>query len=259
MNKTLMFEKLLDVGLNEDEARLYFHLLQNGNKTPLQISRETTINRSKAYRTLDDLKEKKLVEEKINFDKKTFQAAPPENLEIQIIEKEEKIKVQRNGLSDLVKNLNKIKNNLTEDFQIKNYRGEDGLKQMLWNEITSGTKEILILGYETRNELAGKKFAEKTRLEQIKRQIKCYELENAKDQGEYWYTDLKQWPDFYESRYIPKKILKIRQQTVIYKDTVAIFSWKEKKRIGTEIINKSYANMQKQIFWQFWEITENLK
>lgn len=113
--------------------------------------------------------------------------------------------------------------------------------------------EILVFGFKNRNDIVGKTYAEKIRKEQVERKIKLYEIENESDKGNYWYTDVRDWDKFYDSREVPKKVLDIKQYVVIFNNTVSIINWADGEEVGLEIINSAYADMQKQFFWNFWE------
>lgn len=256
MNKQNISSQLSSFGLDEVEINIYLHLLEKGSKTPLDLSRDTNINRSRIYRYLDRLKSKKLIEE-VNLGRGiTLKASNPHNLELLIMEKEQEVKVQRESLPDILSELKNIGKETDKSIEIKHYHGTDGLKQMLWNHL-SAKKEILVFGFENRNNIAGKAFAEKIRYEQVSRKITKIEIENATDQGDYWYTDVPNFGKFYKSRYIPTKILDIKQYQVIFNDTISILNWADGNKVGVEIANSPFVGMYKQIFWKFWEIAED--
>lgn len=253
MNKQIIASRLASFGLDEIEVKIYLQLLGNGAQTPLDVSRDTNINRSRIYRYLDRLKAKKLIEE-VNLGRGiTLRASNPNNLELLILEKEQEVKIQRESLPDILKELMTFSTVPKKGIEIKHYHGTDGLKQMLWNHL-SAKEKILVFGYENRNNIAGKSFAEKIRYEQVRRKITKIEVENATDQGDYWYTSVAQWGKYYKSRYIPPKILDIKQYQVIFNDTISILSWADGNKVGVEIANSPFVSMYKQIFWKFWEI-----
>ncbi len=253
MNKQIIISQLSSFGLNDIETKIYLFLLENGSRTPLELSRDTNINRSRIYRYLDKLKAKKLIEEANLGRGLTLKASSPNNLELLILEREQEAKLQRENLPNLLKELSTLSSVPQKGIEIKHYHGTDGLKQMLWNHL-SAKKEILVFGYENRNNIAGKGFAEKIRFEQVERKITKIEVENATDQGDYWYTSVPNWGKYYKSRYIPPRILNIKQYQVIYNDTISILSWADGNKIGVEIANSPFVSMYKQIFWKFWEI-----
>ncbi len=255
MNKQIIQSQLSSFKLDDVEIKIYLYLLENGPKTPLDLSRETSVNRSRIYRYLDRLKAKKLIEE-VNVGRGiTLKASNPNNLELLIMEKEQEVKIQRENLTNIVSELTSFQINQPKSIEIKYYHGTEGLKQMLWNHLAA-KKEILVFGFENRNNIAGKAFAEKIRYEQVERKITKIEVENATDQGDYWYTSVPNWGTYYKSRYIPPRILDIKQYQVIYNDTISILSWGDGNKVGIEIENSPFVKMYKQIFWKFWEIAE---
>lgn len=255
MNKQIVLIQLQPFGLDEVEITLYIHLIENGPKTPLDLSRETSVNRSRIYRYLDRLKAKKLIEE-VNLGRGiVLKASNPNNLELLILEKEQQVKIQRENLANIIKELTISPADQPKSIEIKHYHGEEGLKQILWNHL-SAKKELLVFGFENRNNIAGKAFAEKIRYEQVERKITKIEIENATDQGNYWYTGVPNWEKYYQSRYIPEKILEIKQYQVIYNDTISILSWGDGIKVGVEIENSPFVHMYKQIFWKFWDIAK---
>ena len=255
MNKQIITTQLTQFGLDEVEVQIYLSLLEKGEKTPLDLSRETNINRSKIYRYLDRLKLKHLIEETDKGRGLRLKAANPDSFQLFILEKERELKNQKELLPDIVKELASLPGSARSGFEIKHYHGTDGLKQMLWNHLKA-KKEILVFGYENRNNIAGKAFAETIRFEQVERKITKIEIENATDQGNYWYTSVANWGKFYKSRYIPPRILNIKQYQVIFNDTISILNWADGNKVGIEITNQNFADMSKQIFWKFWDIAE---
>lgn len=256
MNKQILITQLVTLGLEEVEAEIYLFLLEHGSRTPLALSRETNIDRSKIYRFVEKLTQKKLIEESNTQWGKKLHAASPKNIELLIQEKEDTLKSQKELLPALIEDLINTPNFQQREFEVKHYRGQDGLKQMLWNQL-SAQKEIIAFSYVNKNDIAGKIFAEKIRSEQAERKIMLYEIENETDQGNTWYTDVPNWGKFYDSRYIDPKVLDIKQYIAIFNNTVGIINWIDGEEVGVEIINSTYAKMQKQLFWKFWEIAED--
>lgn len=253
MNKQLISDQLGIFGLDDVEIPLYLHLLQNGPKTPLDLSRETNVNRSRIYRYLDRLKTKKLIEENAVGRGISLKAANPKNLELLVHEKERELKEQKASLPTLLKELTGLPGELEKVFEVKYYHGPEGLKQLMWNHL-SANKEILAFSYRNKNDTVGKTFAERIREEQVERKIMLYEIENETDQGDFWYTGVQGWPKYYQSRYISPKILEIKQYIGIFNNTVSIANWIDNEPVGIEVVNAVYASTQRQLFRKFWEI-----
>lgn len=252
MNKQIILTKLEELGLDEIEAKIYLHLLENGPRALLELSRETNIDRSKIYRCAEKLIQKKLLEQLNDAWGKKIKAADPNNIALLIEEEAEKISKKKASLSGLLTDLSNLPAYVKREFEVKHYRGQEGLRQMLWNQLQA-KKEIFAFSHKNKNDIVGKPYAEKIRTEQVERKIVLYEIENETDQGDFWYTDISGWKDFYKSRYIPPDKLKIKQYIAVFNNTVAIINWSDGEEVGVEIINSYYADMQKQIFWNFWE------
>lgn len=253
MNKQLLSQHLNILGLDETEILLYVSLLERGPQTLLELSRKTGINRSKIYRYIERLKGKRLIEEIDTSRGLKIQAAQARNLELLIKERETEIKEQREILPAVLTELKNLAPRPLSTFEIKNYHGLEGLKQMTWNQL-SARSEILQFAFETRNEVVGKNFAEKVREEQVLRGITLYEVENAIDQGRFDYTKVPDFPRFYRSRHIPVETLEIKQNLAVFNDTVSIMNWSGENKSGVEVTNAAFAKMQREIFWEFWKI-----
>ena len=258
MNKQTITTQLKILGLDDIEVKIYLNLLEGYAKTPLDISRETNINRTKIYRYIERLKQKRLIEQ-FTIDRGIkLEAANPDSLQSLIFEKEQELKIQKDVLPDLINDLTMLSRSLQNPFEVKYYHGEEGMKQMLWNQLTA-KKELLIFGYQTRNEIVGKGFAEKVREEQVRRKILCYEIENVIDPPGYLFTNVANWEKYYSHKHVPPEVLNIQQYTAIFNDTVAVMDWTGRQKVGVELDNSAYALMQKQLFWYFWNKVAKFK
>lgn len=253
MDKQIIIDQLKSYELDAVEAQLYLYLLENGPQTPLQLSRAINIDRSKIYRSIKHLSGSGFIEETHAAWGKKLQAASPTNLLRLVREREDKLGMQKSQLPTLIQELSKSPTYTQREFEVKHYRGQEGLKQMLWNQL-SAKKEIVAFSYKNKNDISGKTYAEKIRTEQLSRKIMLYEVENETDQGDYWYTAVTGWEKYYQSHHISPKILDIKQYIAVFNNTVAIMNWLDSEEVGIEITNAPYADMQRQIFWQFWEL-----
>lgn len=253
MMNTRLLNKLHTFGLNNLEAEIYAYLYQNDLTGALKISRDLNIERTKVYRILERLKERNLVVEILVTKGKRFKAKSLQELDKKLDEEKQLISEKIKILDELKEEMNSLKISYL-DFEIRHFTGLSGLKQMLWNHLSTKDKIITGFGYQTRNKIVGKKFAEKIRKEQIFRKIIFYELENFEDQTNLSYTDIVNWFDFYKPKYISPSILEIKQYLVIYDDVVSIINWNGSTKLGIEIKNKDYAEMHKQMFWHFWNL-----
>lgn len=255
MNKQILVEKLEKMGLSEDESEIYLFLLENGPRSPLELSRQTNINRSKIYRLIEVMQEKKLLEDTKTAWGQKLVAAPPDNLELIIARDEEKVKQKKIILDGIIDDLLELPGESESSFQIKYYKGLDGIKQMFWNGLKA-KEETLIFGYDSIDKFVGWDFAERLRKESVRRKIYFYELTND-DLDDSWTDIYELLAEYQKTKKVDKKLLTIKQYTEIHDNLVRIYNMDEKERIGIEIINKNYAEMIKQIFWHYWEIAES--
>ncbi len=258
MDKQILSTQLTEYGLEEIEAQVYLFLLEAGPQTPLELSRAINIDRSKVYRSIEKLTTQGFIEQSHAAWGKKLRAATPDNISRLLKQEEEALQHKKESLPDLIKGLSNISTIVQREFEVKHYRGQEGLRQMLWNHLAA-TTDIVALSYKNKNDIVGKRFAEKIRAEQLARGIVLYEVENETDQGDYWYTDIgtknkEAWEKCYKSRHIPPEVLEITQYIAVYNHTVSIINWQDGEEVGLEIINKPFADMQRQQIWKFWEL-----
>ncbi|MCD4817760.1 MAG: helix-turn-helix domain-containing protein [Candidatus Cloacimonetes bacterium] len=105
--------ELMAIGLSENEAKTYVHLLKKQVFTASEISRLAEVNRSKVYQVLESLINKGLCIEKPGKVRK-FEAVNPETAFIRLKEKQEDIVQQISNLPSLLSPIYKLqKNNST--------------------------------------------------------------------------------------------------------------------------------------------------
>lgn len=247
----LPIESLSKFGLDEIEARMYLHLLANGPQTPLNLSRQISLNRTRIYRYIEKLESKKLIEISGEPRGKKLMAASPSNLNLLLEEEGLKIRSQKEALPELLKDLSSLPTTIQKEFIVRHYRGVDGLKQMLWNQLAA--HEIVAFSYKNKNDMVGKPFAEKIREEQVLKKVMLYELENVSDRGNYWFTSVANWGKYYHWRELPPQIAEIKQYIAVFNNTVSISHWVKGENVGIEIDNPIYAKMQRQVFWNLWD------
>ena len=182
----MMIDKLTKLGFDTNSANIYLSLIENGPQTVLIISRDLGIERSKVYRSVKILTESGLINEAHESWGKKIEASDISSLELLVVKKNMELESAKKIVDDLMAPLSSIAKTGQVGFKIKNYYGQEGIRQMLWNHLRAKDGEIIAFSFKNRNDMVGEKFAEKVRREQIDRKIKLYELENEVDQ-EYWY------------------------------------------------------------------------
>lgn len=259
MNKLDLKQKLTLLGLTDNQAEIYLLLLKQGLTSLLELSRQTSINRTTIYRIVEDLKKLNLAEEVLDDRGIKVKAVPPENLQLLLTKKEAELTNLKSNLNDLITNLSAITDQPVPSTQVVYCRGQSGLKQLLWN-VLKARGESVGYGYGDWNQSVGKDFAEKLRAERIKRKIFDREIQNTDQAGPMsnW-TNLKDYHQIYQARFIPRKIIDIKHDTYIYNDVFSFFNFCGDELFGIEIHNPEIAKTQKQIFEVLWQLAKPLK
>lgn len=133
-------DKLVKIGLSEREAAVYIAALELGPTGALQLSRRTGINRPMVYATLEQLKQRGLMEVQLKGLKQKFAAASPDQFDAIISDHK---KTFADALPELLA-LYKLKG---ERSNIKYYEGIEGLKSVfetILREVRSGEPYYVI-------------------------------------------------------------------------------------------------------------------
>lgn len=253
VNNMNLKEKLSLLGLSDKQGEIYLLLLKQGITSLLDLSRRTTINRTTIYRIVEDLKKLNLVEEVVDDRGAKVKPVPPENLRLLLTKKETELDNLKNNLPGLITDLSAIKDQPIKSTQVVYFRGVNGLKQLLWN-ILKAKGESVGYGYADWNKSVGKEFAEKLRAERVKRKIYDREIQNT-DQADPMssWTQIKDYHQVYQARYLPRKTIDIKHDTYIYNDVFTFFNFYQDELFGIEIHNSEIAKTQKQIFEVLWQ------
>jgi len=248
---------LTELGLSHDEALVYTELLRTPN-THLQLSRNTSIARTKVYRIVENLERRSLVARRTD-EKGTFLvASDPSTLHIEIDLQERAVKKQRTLLEELVPALAAIQGSHDSDFFIRTYEGEEGLRQMCWHELKAKTDVVALGGGDIEDAIPNRQWAEKHRSRTVEAGYKVRDLINIETDRPTFTSNSEYMKNQYSCRSISKNIIAFDNQTVIYNDTVAIYHHRHQKRAGVEIISKTYAAMMRSIFEHYWAIATPL-
>lgn len=257
MNTTIR-SQLKTLGFSDEESVVYMELLK-GPRTHLQISKTTGVNRTKVYRIVEHLEQQSVVSKRID-DRGTFlMASDPSSLEVALITQEENIKQRRAVLGQLIPALSTLQGKDIQSFVARTYDGIAGLKQMCWHELKA-ENELLSLGNGTIEQIVSDK---NWALEHRRRQIGSGYLTREIVNYDYTTNELPELASelliksqLYLCRILPPTVLTMAPQTTIYNDTVAIYHWKQEKKVGIEILSASYAAMMRQVFEEYWQKAE---
>lgn len=250
MNKNELNKYLQDLGLPSEMAAIYTSLIENPSSTALSISRRTGINRTKVYRLLETMQDKKLVSRELAENTTKISATPLDQLRGLLRERQTVVGRLTKQWGEAERLVEQLTMGVRAETRVRYYQGKSGLEQMVWNVLKASSE---VVGYTFRDlsDFVGESFmrdfvSEFKRRGLLMRDI-CGDkyLENRHIDND--------WGQEMSSRYIPSDILTIPHQMDIYDGVVAFYTWNEGEVWGTEIHNEKVAQMQRQLFELAWE------
>ena len=258
-NKNAILLNLRRLGLSADESKVYLALLEKP-LTHLELSRKTSINRTKVYRIADNLMARSLITEKQRDDGKFLAATDPANLEVELSTAQERLKLQKQVFKNVLPSLAELYTNKPIDpqefFTVSTFEGSAGLKQMLWNELKT-KNELCVYSHDTLDQVAGRRWAENYRAEITKRKVPHRVLENFDSRHVLESTQVVGYEAIYNVRFLNRGELDLQQELTIHDDVVSIYNWNRTGngvKVGLEIHNQQFADFQKSIFETYWKL-----
>lgn len=134
-------EKALEqIGLSENEIKVYLALLKLGSVQVSKIKEETKLHRTGIYDIVEKLLNKGLVNYVIKNSVKYYKATHPNKLLDFVKEKEESVK-------EILPNLIKLSEFQKEEFKVEVYKGVEGFKTVL-NDILRVGQDLVLFGVD---------------------------------------------------------------------------------------------------------------
>lgn len=264
---TIIETFLTKLGFEKEAVDVFMALTKSGPLTILELARKSEVERTRLYRLVDELAEKDLIEEVPNYKRRTYKAASLSTLEMMVKERELESETLSKTLPVFINALKSVtpassKNNVVY------YHGTEGIRQMTWHILR--TKGLFYTySYRFWEELLGINFTLSLNEELVKRKIKVHDIfsDQYLKYKDNWMKKYKRKPtsnvnwDFWHSRHISEKILKVDQNIDIYNDVVAYYHWDGEETFGVEIYNERVAKFHKQmhnVIWKMAKPTPNL-
>lgn len=247
-------------GLSDEEARVYLVLVESGYLSVVEVGRKLKLPRTRVYRILDSLMEKQLVVRRLGSRGLKFGSNSPRQLELLLKEREKKIEALKESLPTIVGQLEMLGDRQRQQKSaVKYYQGVEGLKRVTYNSTQAKKGQLLI--YEVVQDM-GKfvdhEFAEEMRRELVKNRVFTRQLTNHKIIEPY--TEVYEKVEkYWEVRYVDPARLPIKIETLVYDETVAMYSLEKGDVFCVEIGNARLAEMQRQIFEYIWSTARRMR
>lgn len=242
---------LQKLGINPDATLLYVDLIKNGHSSALALCKRTKITRTQVYRHLEELQKVGLVSAQQLSYGTLFEALPIENLEAVIAQREAEtsaIKRQLPNMTSLFETLAGSASNGPKA-TVRHYYGAAGIKQVTWN-ILKAKDKFCVFEVSHLSSFTDQAFTRHHREEVIKRGLKSYDLTNSTTalNKELEPVDNK----LSQLRHIPKEILDIQFEVILYNDVVALMDYKNESPLALEIHHPALKSMMQQLFDTIW-------
>jgi len=249
-----MIEKTLkEIGLPENEIKVYLALLESGPSLAGIITKKSGVHRANVYGALDRLAEKGLVSFIVQNNRKYFQATEPSKIINILQDKKSQIELQEQKIKEILPELEVKTKLLKVKLNAQIFSGKQGLRMILddvlktkpkeWLDITSGrTLEILPYYMDKWNKLRTDK------------KIKARVLFNDTSEGREREAKIKQFK-LTETKFLPKGFV-TPTHFYVYENKAVISVWLEEEPFGIIIENKSVADSFRNYFEWFWNLSK---
>ena len=230
-------EPLRRMGLSEAEVKVYLALLRLGKSNVTQLSEESGVHRTNIYSILDKLKERGLVSYFHDENRMMFKTTDPDNLL-------NYIKESQQALQELLPNLKKIQETVSEKVGVEIFRGEKGMKAA-FKDIVRERK--IVYGFGVAGQL--RKHLPVFAWQWI-RDMKVYDIKHRYIYAKGTEFAHEQW----EVRTLPKEFI-TPVATQIYGNKILISIW-EPTLLAIVVRSKEVADNYKKHFELLWKIAK---
>ena len=235
---------LMELGLSQNEAKVYNALVELGASTATKISEKSRVHRTNVYEALDRLKKKSLVACVTKAKTTLFEATDPATLSIMLKEKEAKLNAVLPQFK-LAQQLSRKKDSV--------HMGEGLIAvKNAYNSTLEKKQPIYTMGSPKAASDVAKHFLNKFHKQRIAQKIPMYHIYNA-DAKERINT-IKKWPYTYV-RVLPAKF-NSPVSTGICGDEVTLKFWDKKDGTAITIRSEKVAKSYKNYFDLLWEMAK---
>ena len=238
---------LRDIGLTDNEIRIYLELLSTEEALASDLADRTDINRTLTYQILKKLLKRGLISYVIKNNTKYFKAGHPDKLVDYLKEKELNVKKMIPDLLTLSKSEGK-------QHSVEMYEGKEGLKAVLNDALRSRPSEFLDMTSGMTTIILHKYLMDQWWNKMVKAKIRMRLLYNhtrigekrAKEVAKYRYSHVRLLPKGFNS---PSHIY-------IYSDRVGIALWEKEFPFAILIKSNEIAYRFKEFFEWFWRLSK---
>jgi sugar-specific transcriptional regulator TrmB len=241
---------LIQLGLNDNEARAYNFLLENGTSPAGQIIKKTPLKRGVAYNALDSLLEKGLI---IKGDKRGiayFEPAHPEKLRQLLEAKEQELSKAKSTLEANLAVIVSDFNLVSGKPGVRYFEGLEGVKKVLDDSLTSQEEICTYADAEAVIKYIDKinqQYVQKREKAKIKKRIIVTDSSFTRQYLENYHRGVT------NTRLISRQKYPFNAVMQIYGGKISYITLSQERMIGIIIEDKSIYQMHKALFDSAWD------
>lgn len=253
-------EFLKQLGLNNQQIKIYLDLASHPESTVVGIHKRLFSPRSSIYLELERLIDRGFVISKKVGKTTSYKITNPDILKLTIEEEAKKLHNLSVNLNEFAKNIKDLEGNREMPKTINIYKGQAGIKQLLWNIIISRAKLVVGFSPGQLEDVTDRAFSEKWREEFRNRNMHNRIIFN-KPKPLDW-LDVPQFLEKnVEAKTLDARKIKFDRYTLIYNNVLSLCSLKiDSDQYGIEIRDELLVKSYKQIFDFLWaHVAKKLK
>lgn len=234
---------LEQLGLSDNEAKVYLAGLELGKATIQELSRKSGVKRTTVYVVMDGLKEKGVFSQTKKNAKTFFIAQDPENM-VDLLEK------RLQGFKTALPELKSIYNIAEAKPKVRFYEGREGYLSVYENILRERPKELLVIAsYDDFKKHIDEDYEEDWTIRRIKQgtYLRWLDFETTLVKAKA----IKGKKGLREVRFLPNEF-KFTSTMFIYGDKVVLVSGKQRDFIAIVIENQEFSQMFRQFFEMLW-------
>ncbi len=247
---TMELSKLIKLGFNKNEAKVYLSLIKFGKADANQIIKDTKFHKNIVYDNLEKLIDKGLVTFIIEDKRKVFQISSSNALVDFFEDKEKEIHEKKESALKISNEIDKLAKSIPYKQEAVIYRGVKGIKSF-YNDSLEGGDYVVFGAPQESVDILGKVFWENYNLKRIKNKISVKMIFNPsiRSHGKKLvnkFTKIK----YFERDFEPST------ETHIQGDKAGIIVW-TKEPVLFLIKDKQVADSYMKFFSKMWKQARN--
>lgn len=251
----MILDNLKNIGLSEEEVRIYDSLLNNGGQTAGQIISATKLKRGDCYNKIYDLKEKGLLIESEKNKKKFFELESPEKIESYIQNRIEVLEQTDSEIKSIMPNIISSYNLAYHKPGVKFFEGEEGMKKIMADSLTAKStifSYVDVAAVEKYISKINKSYAKKRQKLNIKKKL----IVSDTNFNKKFFSKLGDKAT--EVKYIDAKIDSSNTAMQIYDNKISYLTLKPESMMGVIIEDPLITKMHRTLFESNWKSAKGL-